>query len=630
MQSAYYEDDKHENISSRRALGRLLPLLKPHRKWLLICLLLLAGSKAIYVLGPNLIRRAIDVDIAGRDWRGLAVTVGLYVVVQGLFLVINYFFRLRMEIIGQKVMIVLRKHLFDHVLRMAVSFFDRNPTGRLMARVESDTEALRMMFTNTVVAMIGSVFLIAGMFIWMAVVSWQLTLVVAILVPVITTALYFYHRVTTPMWLVIRKRAADVTATLTEFLQGMEIIQIFDRAREARRRMNQVSCAKYKPQVKAEVIVVVMFNFIFFMETFIIALVLYFGAKWVGIAVMGGGALAGGATAGTGVAGAAGALTIGTLVMFISYVRMFFEPVYLAAEEIASVQRAVAGAKRIFGLLSVDETVPEAVKPAEWPTLKTGITFENVWFSYTGDDNYALKDVSFHIPKGQRFALAGVTGGGKSTVINLLLRFYDPQRGRILVDGIDIRDIATESLRRKVGLVLQDIFIFPGNVASNVSLARTGYDMERVVDACRMVSADRFIENMPDKYESELAERGANLSRGERQLLSFARALAFDPEILILDEATSSVDPETERLIQDGLAALMRGRTSIVIAHRLSTILNVDRILVVRDGKVVERGTHDELVASGGYYSKLFKLQFAASNGVETGAGGRDTAGDRS
>jgi ATP-binding cassette subfamily B multidrug efflux pump len=619
MESAYYEDDKHENLSSRRALGRLLPLLKPHTRWLLICLLLLAGSKAIYLMGPNLIRRAIDVDITNRDYRGLVATVALYVLVQGLFLVTNYFFRLRMEIIGQKVMIVLRKRLFDHVLKLAISFFDRNPAGRLMARIESDTEALRMMFTNTVVAMIGSLFLVAGMFVWMAVVSWQLTLVVAILIPVISTALYFYHRVTTPMWLVIRKRMADVTASLTEFLQGMEVIQIFDRAGQVRRRMNEINYRKYRPQVVAEIIVTVMFNFIFFMETFIIALVLYFGIKWVGVAAMGAGAAAGtpAARAVAAPAAVAGGLTIGTLVMFISYVRMFFEPVYLAAEEIASIQRAVAGAKRIFGLLAVEERIPEPVQPVAWPRLETGITFENVWFSYTGDDNYVLKDVSFHIPRGMRFALAGVTGGGKSTVINLLLRFYDPQRGRILVDGIDIKGISSEDLRRKIGLVLQDIFIFPGNVASNVSLEASDYDVERVMRACHAVSADRFIESMPDKYQTELADRGANLSRGERQLLSFARALAFDPEILILDEATSSVDPETEGLIQEGLAALMRGRTSIIIAHRLSTILNVDRILVLRDGEIIERGTHDELVAADGYYAKLFRLQFASANGQE-------------
>jgi ATP-binding cassette subfamily B protein len=334
-----------------------------------------------------------------------------------------------------------------------------------------------------------------------------------------------------------------------------------------------------------------MFNFIFFLESFVIALVLYFGARWVGV----------------------GDLTIGTLVMFITYVRMFFEPVHLAAEEVAAIQKAVAGAKRIFGLLDTEEVVPEPVRPVEWAGLESGITFDDVWFSYTGDDNHALKGVSFTIPRGKRFALAGVTGGGKSTVINLLLRFYDPQKGRILVDGTDIREIETSGLRRKFGLVLQDIFIFPGNVASNVSLSVDGGGEAAVRAACKAVSADSFIEAMPDRYETELAERGANLSRGERQLLSFARALAFDPQVLILDEATSSVDPETERLIQTGLETLMEGRTSIVIAHRLSTILNVDRILVIREGEIIERGTHRELVAAGGYYSKLFQLQFSAN-----------------
>jgi ATP-binding cassette subfamily B protein len=592
MEYAYYEDEQHDGIGSWNALKRLFPLLRPHRRWLLICFLLLAVSKGIYLVGPNLIRRAIDVDIAGRDYRGLIGTVLLYVVVQGLFLATNYLFRLRMEIIGQKVMIVLRKHLFDHILRMSISFFDKNPPGRLMARVESDTEALRMMFASTVVA-IGAILLVAGMFVWMSIVSARLTLVVAIIIPIITFVLYLYHRVTTPKWLEIRKRMADITATLTEFLQGMEIVQIFDQVKEVRRRMSEVNRNKYRPQLRAELTVVAMFNFIFFMETFAIALVLYYGARWAG----------------------AGDLTLGTLVMFITYIRMFFEPVFIAAEELAVIQKAIAGAKRIFGLLDTEEVVPEPVQPVEWPGLDSAITFEDVWFSYTNDGNNALKGVSFSIAKGQRFALAGVTGGGKSTVINLLLRFYDPQRGRILVDGIDIRDIAIENLRSKFGLVLQDIFLFPGTVASNVSLA-TDFDSRRVADACRMVAADRFIETMPDRYETELSERGANLSRGERQLLSFARALVFDPEILILDEATSSVDPETERLIQQGLATLITGRTSIVIAHRLSTILNVDRILVIREGEIIERGSHDELVAAGGYYSKLFKLQFSPGNGL--------------
>ncbi len=594
MDWAYYEDEKHDGMTSRRALGRLLPLLKPHRKWLAICFVLLALSKVAHVAGPNLVRRAIDVDIAGRDYRGLLGTVGMYVLLQVLFLVTNYLFRLRMEMIGQKVMIVLRRRLFNHILRLSISFFDRNPPGRLMARVESDTEALRMMFTNTVVAMVGSVLLIAGMFIWMFIVAPGLALVVLMLLPVVTVALYFYLKATTPMWLVIRKRMADVTAALTEYLQGMQVIQIFGRAEDVKRKMNEINRAKYKPQVTAELIVVVMFNFLFFAETLVIALVLYFGSRRVGV---------------TG-------LTIGTLVMFITYVRMLFEPVFMAAEELAVVQKAVAGAKRIFGLLDCEEMVPDPVKPVKWAGLESEIVFENVWFSYTNDENYALKDVSFRIPKGARFALAGITGGGKSTVINLLLRFYDPQKGRILVDGIDIRHVRLPELRSKFGLVLQDVFLFPGDVASNVSLSGNGGDREKVIRACRMVSADRFIEAMPEKYETELSERGANLSRGERQLLSFARALAFDPEVLVLDEATSSVDPETERLIQDGLETLMRGRTSIVVAHRLSTIRNVDRILVIREGEIIERGRHDELVKRGGYYSDLVKLQFTANQGL--------------
>ncbi len=595
MDSAYYEDEKHDGISSRKAFGRLLPLLKPFKKWLAFCLLLLAVSKVIYLIGPNLIRRAIDVDITGSDYNGLLLTVGFYVLIQALFLIINYIFRVRMEIIGQKIMTGLRKLLFDHIMRMSVSFFDRNPTGRLMARVESDTEALRMMFTNTVVAMIGSVLLVFGMFFWMFIISPRLAAVVALFIPILSVLIYVYHRYTTPKWLVIRKRMADITATLTELLQGMQIIQIFARIKDARRRLYDANRRKYETEIRAELFVVLTFNIIFFTETMIIALVLYVGSQWAGV----------------------GQLTIGTLVMFIAYIRMFFEPVHMVAEEIAVVQKAVAGAKRIFSLLDTDEMVPEPVRPVVWPNLNEGITFEKVWFSYTNDGNYAMKDISFNIPKGKRYALAGVTGGGKSTVINLLLRFYDIQKGRIMVDGIDIREIAKKDLRDKFGLVLQDIFLFPGNVAHNVSLSANGFDRNKVIDACRMVAADNFIERMPDQYETELSERGGNLSRGERQLLSFARALVFDPEILILDEATSSVDPETERLIQEGMATLMKGRTSIVIAHRLSTILNVDKILVVREGEIIERGTHNELLDQGGYYSKLFKLQFAAANGME-------------
>ncbi|MEE9442542.1 MAG: ABC transporter ATP-binding protein [candidate division Zixibacteria bacterium] len=593
MNSAYFEDEKYEDVSSRKAFGRLLPLLKPHIKWLLICFGLLAVAKALYVYAPTLIRTAIDVDIANADYRGLLITVGLYTLLQGLFLIGNYFFRIRMEIIGQRVMTLLRKDLFDHILKMAVSFYDRNPVGRLMARVESDTEALRQMFTNTVVNIIGTIIQVIGIFIVLLLISPNLALIVMAFIPIIVIALYIYQRQTTSKWLLVRKRMADITATLTEFLQGLQIIQIFDRIKMVRQRMFQASMNKMRPDFQANMWVIVMFNFIFFMETAIIASVLYFGAKWAGV----------------------GSVTIGTLVMFIAYIRQLMEPVHLAAEQLAMIQKAVAGAKRIFGLMDTHEIVPESVRPVSWPKFREGIVFENVWFSYTNDDNYALKDASFTIPRGKQYALAGVTGGGKSTVINLLLRFYDPQKGRIVIDGIDLRDIPKDQLREKIGLVLQDIFLFPGNVASNVSLSVNGADRNKVVDACKTVAAHQFIERMPEQYETELSERGGNLSRGERQLLSFARALIADPQVLILDEATSSVDPETERLIQQGLTTLMRGRTSIIIAHRLSTIINVDKILVIREGEIIERGKHEELLEKNGYYSKLFKLQFKQLNG---------------
>jgi len=330
-----------------------------------------------------------------------------------------------------------------------------------------------------------------------------------------------------------------------------------------------------------------------------VSLVLFFGIKWSGT----------------------GLVTVGTMSMFIILIWRCFEPIGRVSEQLANVQKAIAGAKRIFALLSSTERFPDPIRPTEWKTLKKGISFENVSFSYRGDENYALKDVTFEIPAGRRVALAGVTGGGKTTVISMLLRFYDPQRGRILVDGIDIRDISKEELRRRFALVLQDIFLFPGDVHSNIALESESMTAEQVISSARTVEADRFISRLPQGYKTEVSEKGSNFSRGERQLLSFARALVVNPDVLILDEATSSVDPETERTIQASLKRLMNGRTSLIIAHRLSTILDVDQILVIRRGEIIERGTHTELILQNGYYSKLFHLQFKSRNGAPVNVG---------
>ena len=332
----------------------------------------------------------------------------------------------------------------------------------------------------------------------------------------------------------------------------------------------------------------------FFFESIMFALVLFFGDQWRQEQL----------------------ITSGTIIMFIILIWRSFDPIWRVSEQLSTVQKAIAGAKRIFALLAMPQRLLDPARPVKFEGLSKAIRFENVTFSYTDDDNYALKDVTFEIPKGKRIALVGVTGGGKTTVISLLLRLYDPQKGRITLDGIDIRDIRKADLRKQFALVLQDIYLFPGDVASNVSLDSEGVDRAKVISAAQTVEADRFIEKLPDKYSTEVSEKGANFSRGERQLLSFARALASDPEILLLDEATSSVDPETERTIQGSLKKLMTGRTSIIVAHRLSTILDVDQILVIRRGGIIERGNHSELLLADGYYSKLFHLQFKNRNGV--------------
>ena len=361
--------------------------------------------------------------------------------------------------------------------------------------------------------------------------------------------------------------------------------------------MSEVNKLKFKAESRAEMIVVAFFNSIHFLEYLMIAMVLFFGVKWM----------------------RTGDLTVGTFSMFIVLIWRSFEPIYTASGQLSHIQKAIAGGRRIFALLSTDRSLPDPIHPVEWHGLKEGIRFEDVWFSYTNDDDYALKNASFKVPVGSQVALAGVTGGGKSTIISLLLRLYDPQKGKITVDGIDIRDITKEDLRRRFSLVLQDIFLFPGDITFNIALDSNNVSDEKIAAAAETVDADRFIRKLPDAYATEVSEKGANFSRGERQLLSFARALVNNPDVLILDEATSSVDPDTERTIQESMKKLMAGRTSIIIAHRLSTILEADRILVIRKGEIIERGTHTELILKNGYYSKLFHLQF--KNGVMANVG---------
>jgi len=586
------------DIGIAEAFRRLLPFLREQRRRLILAMGLLAGVTGFSLLWPVLVQRAIDGPLlkqlelpgAERDfdpvlWYGLAI-----ILIQLSTIVMQYWQRVKLEIVGQDIMLKLKEKLFDHILALDVSFFDKNPVGRLMARIESDTESLRLLFTFTVVAVVGDIVLMAGIYIVMFVMAWKLALVLILFAPIFAVLVYIFHKLTSHRYLRLRKRSAEVSASLTEFLHGMSIVQIFHRGEYARMKVNEANQRKFEEDKYVNIAVCVFFNVMFYLEYVKIGVTLLIGPM-LGVSP-------------------------GVIVLFILLVWREFDPIARTAEQLGNFQKGLAGARRIFGLLQVNPKILESSHPVEWPGFRKSLRFESVWFSYNDDENFVLKDATFEIPVGSRVALAGVTGGGKTTVINLLLRFYDPQKGRITIDGVDIKEMEIADLRHHFALVLQDIILFPGSVKNNIGLEAEEVPLERILSAASTVAADRFINKLPKGFETEVSEKGSNFSRGERQLLSFARALAFDPELLILDEATSSVDPETERSVQKALGKLLEGRTSLIIAHRLSTILDADQILVIRKGEIVERGTHAQLILANGYYSKLFHLQFKSKNGA--------------
>ncbi|MBD3401591.1 ATP-binding cassette domain-containing protein [candidate division GN15 bacterium] len=606
MSAEWYEHEepgtREKEIRLSTAFRRLMPFLAPHKWGLAVCLGLLVTATALSLAWPVLIQRAIDnrlvnqleLPAAARDFTPLLGIALLIVAIQAITLVFQYIQRVKLETIGQDTMLDLKRRLFSHILSLDTSFFDEQPVGRLMARIESDCESLRLLFTNTVVLVVGDLLLMFGIYGIMAWYDWRLALILFAAMPALAVMIYVFHRLTTHRFLEVRKKMAEVTATITEFLHGMSIVQIFHRGDYARERVRKVNEAKFKEDAYVGISVTLFFNVLHYIEFCKIGLVLLLGSLW--------------------------SITAGTIVTFILLIWKEFEPIARASEQLGSFQKGMAGARRIFGLLDLQPKLTEREDPVRWDGLSESIRFEHVWFSYTDNEDWVLKDVDFEIKRGQRFALAGVTGGGKTTVIALLLRLYDPQKGRILVDGIDIRDINLSDLRQRFALVLQDIILFPGSVADNIGLEVASVTRERIESSASTVAADRFIEKLPDRYDTVVSEKGSNFSRGERQLLSFARALAVDPDVLILDEATSSVDPETERTIQGSLKKLMAGRTSLIIAHRLSTILDVDRILVIRRGEIVEQGSHVDLLLQDGYYSRLFHLQFKNKNGATADA----------
>jgi ATP-binding cassette subfamily B multidrug efflux pump len=568
-------------------LRRLLGYLRPYRWLTAAAITLLMSQSVLALVGPRLTEHALDVAVPRHDMGLLGLLAGLYLATLLLDFVVEYGGTLLMTYIGQRVMYDLRMEIFGHLQRLSITYFDRNPVGRLMTRVTSDVETLNELFSSGVVTIFGDAFTLVAIMGMMLAIDWRLALVTFAVIPLVWLTARIFRRRVREAFGDIRVRLARLNAFLQERLSGMRVVQLFGREEDMARRFGALNRDHLEAHLRSITIYAVFFPAVELLTAVAMALLLWYG----GLRVLD------------------GTLTVGILAAFIQYTRRFFQPLQDLSEKFNLLQSAMASSERVFSLLDEPVTVREPEHPAALARpVRGAVSFEGVWFRYSPTAPWVLKDVSFTASPGQTIALVGHTGAGKTTIVNLLLRFYDPDRGRITVDGVDIRNLSTSDLRSIIGFVQQDLFLFTGDVQHNLTLDAS-IPAEAARDAARRVGADRFIERLPSGYHHVLGERGRSLSVGERQLLSFARALALDPRILVLDEATSSVDAEAEALIQRAIAELMAGRTSLVVAHRLSTILHADEILVLHHGEIRERGSHRELLAQRGLYDRLYQLQ---------------------
>ena len=570
-------------------MRRLLRYLRPYRGLAAGAILLLLVQSALALVGPRLTERALDVAIPRGDLGLLGLLATLYLSAILLDLVVEYGGTLLTTFVGQRVMYDLRMEIFDHLQRLSVTYFDRNPVGRLMTRVTSDVETLNELFSSGVVTIFGDVFTLVAIMGMMLLIDVKLALVTFAVIPLVWLTAALFRRRVREAFRDIRYRLARLNAFLQERLSGIRVVQLFGREAASAQRFAELNRDHLAAHLRSITVYAIFFPAVEVLTAVAMALLLWYG----------------------GLRALDGTLTVGVLAAFIQYTRRFFQPLQDLSEKFNLLQSAMASSERVFALLDEPVTVSEPADPRPLRRPVQGeVRFEGVWFRYSPDGPWVLKDISFTASPGRTLALVGHTGAGKTTIVNLLLRFYDPERGRITVDGVDIRELTTADLRSAIGFVQQDLFLFTGDILHNLTLgAPITADAARL--AAQRVGADRFIERLPSGYGHRLGERGRNLSVGERQLLSFARALALDPRILVLDEATSSVDAEAEAQIQRAIAELMAGRTSLVVAHRLSTILHADEILVLHHGEVRERGTHRELLAAGGLYERLYQLQLS-------------------
>jgi ATP-binding cassette subfamily B protein len=627
---SFHDEEVLGKAYDARLMRRLLGFLRPYKLQVDIALAAIIGASLLHLAQPYLMKIVIDDHIARQQFEGMDRLALLFLAILVGSFALDFIQTYTLQMTGQRIMFDLRMRIFEQLQRIDLAFYDRNPVGRLMTRVTTDVDVLNDLFTSGVVSAVGDAFKLVGIMVMLVVMDWRLALVAFSVLPLILVVTQWFRRNVRESYRTVRTWIARINSFLQENITGMATVQLFRREAENFARFDAVNRQHRNANVESIFYYAVFYPAIEVISALAAALIIWFGGGWT----------------------LNGTVTLGTLVAFLQYSQRFFQPISDMSEKFNTLQSAMASSERVFKLLDTPVAIASPGVPAVRRARSGRIVFDHVWFSYraadippstgsrlraalgsgtleaaaevagrTADvrgervepgaaDEYVLRDVSFEVEPGQRVGIVGATGAGKTTLISLLLRFYDVSRGRILIDDVDVRNMDLNELRGLYSLVLQDVHLFSGTIAGNIRLGRTDIDDERVRRAAAAVHADPFITALPRGYESPVAERGATLSVGQKQLLSFARALAFDPRILVLDEATSSVDTETELLIRDALRVLMAGRTTLAVAHRLSTIQDMDKILVFHHGQLREMGSHQDLLAQRGIYFKLFQLQY--------------------
>jgi ATP-binding cassette subfamily B multidrug efflux pump len=577
-----------------RLMRRLIKYLKPYRWHVAFGIVLSLLVSAMEAVRPYFTKIAVDTNIAQNDKQGLLITTALFLSIMVVRGFIQYANAYLTQWIGQRTIFDLRMEVFQHLQRLSLKFYDRNPIGRLITRLTNDVEVLNEMFSSGIVMVFSDVFTIIGILYFMFTMNWKLALVTLSVLPFLFYGTFLFRKKARETYRDVRIQIARINTFMQEHITGMLVDQIFNREKKSYTKFTNINAAHRDANIRS----------VFYYAVFYPAVDLI-GAVAVGLIIWYAGHNA-----------LEGVVTVGTVMAFVQFNEMFWRPIRDLSEKYNILQTAMASSERLFQLLD-DKTIL-SIHPAPQPLehVRGDIEFRNVWFAYNPPSDgaqspeWVLKNISFSIKQGQTVAIVGHTGAGKTTIINLLSRFYDIQQGEIFIDGINIQHVNPHDLRKHIAVVLQDVFLFSGDIQSNIHLGDETISQDRIKAAARMVGANRFIEALPNAYNAEVKERGATLSVGQKQLLSFARALAFNPRILVLDEATSSVDTETELLIQQAIKKMLVGRTSIVIAHRLSTIQSADKIIVLHKGEIREMGNHQELLALNGIYRKLYELQY--------------------